>query len=806
MTALLVLAALVLVVLGVRWLLFRAPLPMLDGTLDLPGLSAPVDVLRDEWGVPHIYAETIEDACFAQGVVHAQDRLWQMELNRRVGSGRLAEIFGELALPADRFLRRMGLRRAAQEEAAHLAPEERAVLTAYARGVNAAVARMRGRMPLEFKLLGIRFEPWTIDDSLCWAKVMALNLCANLDGEMYRAKLIAKVGPERAALFELHDPASLSVIVPPGGRATDPVRELSALYESVKPFLSTGFSAASNNWVVSGARTASGKPMLANDPHLTLGIPSIWYEVHLVVEAGDRDVYGVSLPASPGVVIGHNRDVAWGMTNSFSDVQDLFLEKFDEKDHDLYEFKGALERARIVEERIRVKGQPDRIERVQITRHGPVLVDQRGKSPALALRWSAHDPGHLVGALLRMNAAHDAHEFREALRLWHTPSQNFVYADTKGNIGYLMAGVLPKRAKGSGFAPAPGWTGEYEWIGNVPFEELPQSWNPECGFIATANNAVVDQAGFPHHVSWDYMNGFRAQRIEDRIVECGQNGRKITAKDFSSIQMDVWCRPGHRFAELVAKRSLAPTGAVEKAALAELVRWNGSADVDSIGTTIYESMLLAVVKRGFGAELGPELLEDILAKGPHPLAPASMLLGRYVRVVLRALGSDDRRYFETTRKGAADPWRDVLAEALGDACADLTSRFGTSDVSRWRWGAVHTLSLAHPLGAKKPLHLLFPGLEVEIGGDTDTPLQTAYVPGKPFGVSAWAPSWRQIVDLADVRRTVSVFATGQSGHPSSPHWLDQFGLWHRGEYHPQWLDRADVERHLEGWLRLRPGS
>lgn len=780
------------------WFVFRASMVVRSGTFKVDGLvggdAGAVEIVRDEWGVPHIHAGCIEDACFGQGWVHAQDRLWQMELNRRVGAGRLAEILGGRALEADRFLRRVGLARAAKDEASHLMPEERRVLEAYARGVNAAVAAMGWRRPLEFRLLGIRWEAWQVTDTLAWAKVMALNLSANADGEMFRAKLVAKVGVDRAILFELHDPSEVNVVVPPGTTAKDPADDLKKLYDAARPFLSAGLGSASNNWVVSGKRTESGKPMLANDPHLQLSIPSTWYEAHLI--AGDLDVYGVSMPGSPGIVIGHNRDVAWGLTNSFADVQDLYLEKFDAANPDFYEFEGKPVRAQVVEERIRVKGGADVVERVVITRHGPVMAPARDGKPALALRWTAHEPGHLVAALLGMNGARNAAEFREALRDWHTPSQNVVFADTEGNIGYVMAGAVPIRAKGDGFTPVPGWTGEYEWTGVIPFEKLPQAWNPECGYVVTANNAVVDHHASSHHISWDYMNGYRAQRIEDLLTATPKVGKK----EFRDIQMDVWCRPGKQFAAQVKSRRIAGADALQRRVAETLGAWDGTASAESAGAAIYESMMLATVRRAFEPELGKELVDELLGKSPHPLAPASMVLGKYVRLVVRGLLRDDRRYFTSPSRD----WNAVLEDALTDATADLTKRFGHDDVSRWEWGALHRMAIAHPLGAMKPLHLVFRGTNIPIGGDTDTPLQTAYVPGSPFNASAWAPSWRQIVDLADLRKTVSIFATGQSGHPGSRHYLDQFPLWARGEYHPQWLDRADIEAHAESWLRLEP--
>ncbi len=791
----LVLAVVSAVTVAGAWWIVRRPLPKRRGRMRLPGLSAPVEVLRDIHGVPHLFAANLEDAAFAQGVVHVQERLWQMELNRRVGSGRLSELFGERALAADRHLRRLGLRRAAEEEVAHVRPEERALLEAYARGVNAAMARHP--RPLELRILRVVPEPWTPVDSLCWAKVMSLSLCANLEAELFRARLVERVGPERAAALELLYPAGLPAAVPPGTKVGDLAPALLAAYAEIRPFLPLGIGGGSNNWVVAGSRTATGKPLLANDPHLVLSLPGIWYETHLV--AGDVDAYGVTMPGLPGIVLGHNRHVAWGFTNSFADVQDLYLERFHPERPDEVEFQGRFEKARVVRETIRVKGRPDVVEEVRITRHGPVLTGP-GSTTGLALRWTAYEPGHTVAAMVGMMRARDVHQFREALRDWHTPSQNVVFADDAGNIGFRMSGVVPIRAKGSGLTPVPGWSGDHEWTGYVPFEELPQAINPKAGFIATANNRVAGD-GYPHHLTWDTMNGYRADRIETLIRATPRLG----PKEFRDIQMDVFCAPGARFAATVRSVGLKPTDSIERQALDALLRWDGHARPESGGCAVYQAMLLAAMRRVFEPALGRTLLDAMMGRSDNPINPFGILVGRYSGVLVEAFARRDTRFLEAAefRCGHAEPWKVLAARALSDAVAELRARMG-DDVARWSWGRIHTLSLKHPLGSVKPLHLLFNGPTVPIGGDTDTPLQTAVVPHAPFGADAWSPSWRQIVDLAAPHRSVSVLPGGQSGHPGSPHYLDQFPLWLRGEYHAQWLDRPEIEAHLEGRLRLEP--
>ncbi len=782
---------------GIWWWLYRMSLPKVSGTLKGPGLGAPVEIIRDRWGIPHIYAQSLRDAVYAQGYVHAQDRLWQMELQRRIAAGRLSEIFGAQTVEADRFLRRLGLRRAAEAEAAAADHEEQLVLEAYAGGVNAAIAEAGGRLPLEFRLLGIKPAPWTPSDTLSWTKVMSLNLSLNWEEELLRMQLAQRVGPEHAARLETHYPAGHPLTTAPGlAGAADSAEALLGSFAAARQYLNLSTPSASNNWVVAGSRTETGKPLLANDPHLTIGIPSTWYEAHLVCP--ETDVTGSSLPGVPGIVLGHNRHVAWGFTNSMADAADLFIEKWHPTESAV-EFEGQWEPVTVIDETIRVKGQPEVVERVYITRHGPVMAGgPLGAGPALALRWMSLDAGHPARAVVAMNTAGGAAELRDAMCYWNIASQNVVFADTAGNIGYIMAGLVPKRKNGTGLTPVPGWTGEYEWEGCVPQEELPQLWNPESGFIVTANNKVVDHT-FPHHISWDYMPGYRAERIQQLLTE----KPKVTPEDFRRIQMDVFCAPGVEFAQHC--RSLEPADALEQKALELLRNWDGHLTAESTGGTIYEVMLTHAVRRAYLPILGEDLFHAWMGKGTV-LSPANSTVGRSTTALLRELKQRDPGFFAIGRpspESATDPWQDLLAASLTEAVSYLKQRLG-ADPGAWQWGKLHRLKLAHPMGAVKPLNLIFNGPEVGIGGDTATPLQTAYVPHQPYGASAWAPSYRQIVDLADLTRSLSVHPVGQSGHPGSKHYLDLFPLWSKGEFHPMLFSREAVEAHAEAKLQLTP--
>ena len=516
--------------------LLRTPRPTREGTLTLSGLSNPVEVIRDRWDVPHIYANTLDDVFFAQGFIHAQERFWQMDFNRRLGAGRLSEILGPDAVPLDRWIRTLSVRRVAEAQAKEIKNKATLALEAYAAGVNAFLEQ--GKMPLEIMILDYQPEPWSPADSLTWVKMMAWDLCVNWEAEILRAQLITKLGPEKAAELEPKPDAVQPCIIPKdidfssiGSTALDKA-------DQAKPF--TGPTSqeglGSNNWVLTGARTQTGAPLLANDMHLGMNIPSIWYENHLIAE--DLDVTGISFPGIPMVVSGHNQHVAWGFTNGFSDVQDLYIERL-RHNGDLveYEFKGEWLEAEVIREEIKIKGQPPVFEEVISTHHGPIInslaSDFCGETP-LALRWTALEVDGSLQSLYQMNISKNCSEFKEALREWTVPSQNVVYADTYGDIGYILPGKLPIRAKGQGLVPVPGWTGEYEWLGYVPFEELPHISNPEKGFIATANNKVAED-NYPHWIGADYVSGNRAQRI----VELIDSQDKMAISDFQKMHLDV---------------------------------------------------------------------------------------------------------------------------------------------------------------------------------------------------------------------------------------------------------------------------
>jgi penicillin amidase len=786
--------------------LYTRPLPRVGGTERLAGLSADVEVLRDRWGVPHVYARSLADALAAQGYVHAQDRLWQLELNRRVALGRLSELFGELAFEADRMLRTLGLGPLAERALASSDGETRALLDAYARGVNAFIDAHRSRLPVELTLLRAKPEPWRAVDSLAWAQFMAWSLSCNWDSELINAAVVGRVGAERAARLLGEYPRTNPIVLPDHEWAPliDRVIEQYRAAEAWLPI--AGVRGMSNNWVVSGARSSTGKPLLANDPHLAPQLPSIWHECHLVCP--ELEVAGVALPGAPGVVIGHNREIAWGFTAAVPDTQDLYLEEFDPQDSKRYRFRDGWERATVRREEIRVKGErAPRVVEVVSTRHGPLItaLSPLTHGKAIALKWIAHEESRTHHAILALNRAHDWASFRAALADWTAPAMNVVYADRAGNIGYQFAGRVPVRARGLGLVPAPGWSGEHEWTGTIPVEELPSAFNPERGVLASANN-VITGASYRHFLSAETMNGFRVRRI----LELLDAKPKLDAADFARIQVDQYCAPAKAFcalvaecvAELGANVELGSLGDRAEFALRALTSWDHHLSADSVPGAIYELAQHFAARRVFEPWLG-DLTDHYLGVGFHPLLNPVILgrLDRSALVAVELLERNDREWLRNAARRPVDR-AEILAGAIADAVRWLTSTLG-GDQAAWRWGAIHQIGFQHPLGAKKPLDKIFNRGPFPYGGDTNTVWQAAFVPRMPpSSDGGFTASWRQIIDLGDWDASRGVHAPGQSGHLASPHYDDQIAAWLAGETHPMLWSRARVEAHAEARLVL----
>jgi len=779
--------------------LSRRRLPQTAGTLHVSGLTAPVEVIRDRWGVPHIYAESTHDLMVAQGFVHAQDRLWQMDFQRRLVAGRLAEVLGTVAAPVDRWFRTIGMRRVAEREVALIDAGVRADLEAYAAGVSSRIDR--GRLPVEFTLLRYRPEPWTVVDTLSWIKMMSWDLSVNWETELLRARLIARLGPERAAELEPEYFACWPRVVPPGVEYSAIGSAALRRAETARPLAgpSAREGLGSNNWALAGSRTTTGAPILANDMHLQMGLPCIWYENHLV--GGDLDVTGVTFPGIPGVVSGHNGHVAWGFTNGFPDVQDLYVERLRRTDdgHVQYEYRGEWLDAQVVREEIRVKGGDATTEQVVITRHGPIVnglaPDLAGEQP-LALRWTSLEPDRMIEGLHAMSRARNCLEFREALRHWTAPVQNTVYADTEGNIAYSFPGKVPIRARGDGRVPVHGWTGEYEWIGYIPFKELPHLYNPPQGYIATANNRVVDD-GYPHHIGLEHCTGARAQRIVE-LIEARNNIDLAYVRRMQFDQVSPTARAVARYlGQLQADDS-------DLAAVADLMRnWDGTLAAGSPAAAVHQVFMRRFITRTLSDKLG-DLTLRYAGKGPTPVLAEGSLFGERAWEWLQAALSGPQaamaHWFDL---GHGETRDDCVRLALRETVDFLKAELGPK-IGDWSWGKLHTLTYAHTLGSVPLLSRFFNRGPYPVGGDGTTVWATGASQYDLSSEGVIGPPFRFIADMGDLRNSLGLLAPGQSGQPGSPHYDDQVQAWFTGDYHPMLYAREDVEREAEARLRLVP--
>ena len=775
----------------------RTALRPTEGRVEIAGAQADIEIYTDRWGVPHVYAGSEGDAYFAQGFLHAAERLWQVDFTIRAALGRLAELVGEPGLPLDRFFRTLGLGRIARRKGKLFDDESRRIAERYFAGFRAALATLPA--PAEYQLLGATPDfPEALDDALinfaAVSLMMSFQLSANWPFELMRAELAARLGPDRAR-----------ELAPFMGPEAPTVAVSSPEFPNVaKQFRDAAYGAGvrsgigSNNWVVSGSKTTTGKPLLANDPHLLVQMPAIWMEMHLSCPA--FDVAGVSIPGIPGISIGHNARIAWGFTNTQADVADMYVERLS-SDGATYEHKGKSHRVKTIREKIFVRGETKpRVHEVRETRHGPLItsVIAGGTQPevaegriteTVALRWIQNDVPLSLRAVARMNRASNWEEFREAVRVWPIAGQNMVYADVDGNIGYQFTGTVPIRTKGSGVAPVPGWTGEYEWQGTIPFEDLPSTFNPAQGFVATANHRIVD-ADYPYHLTHDWEMPHRARRIVALLTA----KEKLDHEDFKAIHMDTFSGIAADLVPLFLQAEV--TGERETEALKHVETWNLRLDVEEIGAAIFNAWFMRVTEALFAERLGPQLYEEYFPRKSWTTNWAYDAV-RDILVTPQAfwVGGDG-----SDNAGERDR---LLGRALIAAIADLEARLG-EDMTDWRWGRMHRVHFRHILaGAIPPLDELFSAGPFEVGGGDDTVNRGVLHPSEGFADGAIA-SWRQIIDLGDFDRSLGVITTGNSGNPASPHFTDQAPMWASGEYHPLPFSRAAVEAAAEGKLIVSP--
>ncbi len=798
--------------------------PDVDGTVALPGLEGEVTVIRDGMGVPHIYATSTHDLVMAQGYVHAQDRFWQMDFWRHIGAGRTAEMFGEDALEADLFIRTLGWERIAQFQYETSSDEIKAVLEAYAEGVNAYLAeRSPSDLSFEYTLLellnhGYDPAPWTPVNTLTWGQVMAWDLSGNLGLEIERAMLLGTPSLTQDQVQQLYPPypgtihpyiveSSVPVTTgsPPLGAVIGARAALQRVADRAELVAALGAPDAgpgigSNSWVVSGEWTLTGAPILANDTHLGIQMPSIWYQASLHCEpVGPQcpfDVAGFTFPGAPGVVIGHNADIAWGFTNLGPDVMDLYIERVD---GDRYEVNGEMIDMEVREEIIEVAGAEPVTLTVRSTRHGPIISDvyepledfddagiETPDEYGIALRWTALDPNPGVWlAILLMNQATNWDQFRLAAGTFDVPAQNLIYADTDGNIGYQMPGKVPIRAGGDGTVPVPGWTDDYEWTGFIPFEELPTVLNPPSGYIVTANNAVID-GSYPHFIALDQDRGYRARRIVDLIL----SNPDLPLVDHGLIQFDTYNLNAERLVPfLLAVEPLLPGVAEMQGVLGD---WDLHNDAGSAGAAAFAATWRRILELTFHDELP----EDFWPEGGD----------RWFLVVSDMLDDPTDPLWQIVQFSSNVDRDRILMMSMEQAYADLVGEFG-EDAATWRWGDLHTTTFENATLGATGIGLIddrFNRGPYPASGSEDVANATGWTPHEGFEVD-WLPSQRMLVDLADLSRSLAIHTTGQSGHIDNPHYADMIPFWLEGRYAPMWWTRSQVEEAAEATLVLVPG-
>ena len=808
----------------------RRSFPTVHGDLEVAGLEAPVEVVRDNWGIPHIYATNPHDLFFAQGYTHAQERFWQMDFWRHIGAGRLSEMFGDSQVDTDRFLRSLGLVALAERELEMMADEFRDVLEWYAEGVNAYLADHDGaQISLEYAVLplqnsGYEVEPWTPTNTLTWAKMMAWDLGGNMGAEINRSVLSADLPIERVEELYPAYPDRHPVIVPedqvnvarrstaafPTG-AIDAIAAAEEAADRVWALTGGGFDGiGSNNWVIGGSLTESGKPILANDPHLAIQMPSIWFAngLHCVGDSPEcpYQLVGFSFAGTPGIVLGHNDRIAWGVTNeSSADTQDLFIEKVNPDNPDEYEVDGEWIDFEVRDEVIEVAGSDNVSYEVRSTRHGPVISStflEEGELDeattvdlpepyVVALQWQALEPSTLLEAILSLNRAGDYDEFRKAASKWDIAPQNLVYADVDGNIAYQSTGEIPIRANGDGRYPVPGWTSQYEWTGLVPFEELPRLFNPPRDYVASANQHVVRPGSEPY-LGADASYGYRASRIEELINMV----RGHTVESVQQIQMDSW--DGGADA-VVPALLLIPDAGDEKVRAIQswLVAWQGgSGEYQSTGSSASAAVYQATWRHLLANTFHDELEEDRWPTGGS----------LWFEVVRNLLQQPDNAWWDDVTTGGQETMEDILFISMSEAYDELVDLLG-DDPKGWEWGKLHIAHFENQTFGQSgigPIEWLFNRTAPEeVGGGSSLVNAVGWDADKSYLVD-WVPSMRMVVDLADFSNSTYIHTTGNSGHAFHRHYDNMIGAWTAGTQAPMYWEASETALNAIATLRLVP--
>ncbi|MEV0186716.1 penicillin acylase family protein [Streptomyces sp. NPDC050625] len=869
----------------------RASFPQTTGSITLQGLSGPVDVKRDGYGIPQIYASSDEDLFMAQGYVQAQDRFYEMDVRRHMTSGRLSEMFGKGQVGNDEFLRTLGWDKIAKQEYdSKLSAATKKYLQAYAKGVNAYLEGKDGKdISLEYAALGFtndyKPEQWTPVDSVSWLKAMAWDLRGNMQDEIDRALMTSRLGPQQIAdLYPEYPYGRHKAIVRTGqydavtktfgqGGATSGTQgttgatgtsnsstagsaltsQLAGLYKVLDDVPAAvgvnGQGIGSNSWVVAGSHTITGHPLLANDPHLSPSLPSVWYQMGLhcrtVSAKCQYDVTGYTFAGMPGVIIGHNADIAWGMTNSGVDVTDLYLEKLS---GDGYLYDGKVKPFTSREETIKVAGGESKKIVVRRTADGmPLLSDRddelvkvgrratvdtaapdRGDGYAIALKWTALQPGTTMDAVFAIDRAGDWNDFRAAAALFDVPSQNLIYAD-KDNIGYTLPGKIPTRAQGDdGSIPAPGWDSKYRWTGYLKQDELPYEYNPSRGYIVTANQAVVDKDKYPYTLTTDWGYGARSQRITDLIESKIKGDGKISTDDMRQMQLDNSSEIAKLLVPKLLKINLGDKDVRDAQKLLE--GWDYTQDADSAAAAYFNAVWRNILKLAFGNKMPKELrvkgqclwVDKIDNTGPVDDDAKVRECGERDADQAQPDGGD--RWFEVVRKLMDKPdsdwWKapagvgdrpkadnrdELFKRALIDARWELTAKLG-KDIDTWSWGRLHRLFLKNQtLGTEGPgaLQYVLNRGPWRLSGGEAAVNASGWNAAGGYGV-VWVPSMRMVVNLADLDKSKWINLTGASGHAYSAHYTDQTGKWAKGELLPWSFSSKAVDAGTSDTLVLKP--
>ncbi len=787
------LIALAVIVTAAGYFYLRTSLPTIDGQTQLAGLAREVVVVRDKSGVPHIEAKSLKDAVYSLGYIHAQDRLWQMETNRRIGAGRLSEVLGKSAISKDKFLRTLGVYKAAERTYAALDDDTRDLMQTYADGVNAYLENRSGALPPEFLILGFEPEPWKVTDSIVWTKMMAWDLGKNWGQEIERMRLMKRLSPQK-----------VTEIMPPyPGEANTPLPRFDDVYKSAMKAADNLFAmapeplpegAGSNNWVVSGKLTNTGKPLLANDPHLGLAAPALWYFAH--IKTPDISAIGATLPGVPAVILGRNEKIAWGFTNTGPDTQDLFIEKINPDNPAQYKTPTGWQDFEVREEIIEVKDDDPVIIKVRKTRHGPILSDALASSEkylsngyALAFAWTTLQDGDLTASsAAKMMRATNWEEFKTAIRDFTSPQQNMVYADVEGNIGYYAPGRVPIRHPDNevkGRLPVPGWEAKYDWQGFIPFEELPQVFNPERGYHYTANEKIVPNH-YPHFITGDWTLPYRAKRISDRLEQEDTH----SVQSFIDLQSDVQSLMAKEFLEILLTTK--PKDDKSRQALTLLSIWDGSMTKNGPTPLIFNGWMRELYREVYADELG-DIFEQYWKPRPN-----------FIARVLKA-ENEHQKWCDNISTVVVESCASVLQNSLASALIDLSVRYG-DDMLEWHWGDAHFAHSDHlPFTHIKPLAWLF-DIKVPSMGDTYTVnvgRNRLKDEKQPFA-NTHAASLRAIYDFSDLNNSLFIHSTGQSGNILSPLYNDMADDWAGMKYRKMTTNPDEYMQDALGTLILKP--